>query len=141
MIIAFTIPGEPKGKLRARVTMRGGKPRAYTPAKTVAYEGGIAKIAAEAMQRADCPQFDGPVSLEVYATHAIPKSWPARDKALAAVGEMVPTGPRNDLDNVIKAISDALNGVVYRDDGQVVRIAASKRYGAEPCVHVEVQAA
>ena len=43
-----------------------------------------------------------------------------------------------DLDNVVKAVLDALNGVVYRDDAQVVNLVATKRYATEPRVEVYV---
>ena len=47
--VAFTVPGEPQGKGRARVGTIGGHARMFTPAKTVAYEGLIAHAAAQAM--------------------------------------------------------------------------------------------
>lgn len=34
-----------------------------------------------------------------------------------------------DLDNFLKAILDALNGIAYRDDAQVVQISGSKKHG------------
>lgn len=47
-----------------------------------------------------------------------------------------------DLDNLQKAVLDALNGVIYRDDRQVVRVVAQKIFadGTEPpAVHVLIQ--
>lgn len=35
---------------------------------------------------------------------------------------------RCDLDNLIKIVMDALNGVVYDDDSQIIRIMADKQY-------------
>jgi Holliday junction resolvase RusA-like endonuclease len=43
-----------------------------------------------------------------------------------------------DLDNVVKAVLDALNGVVYLDDAQVVNLVATKRYATEPRVEVYI---
>ncbi|WP_268602553.1 RusA family crossover junction endodeoxyribonuclease, partial [Escherichia coli] len=43
-----------------------------------------------------------------------------------------------DSDNVEKAIKDGCNGVVYRDDVQVVDDGKTKVYGAELGVTVEV---
>ena len=37
-----------------------------------------------------------------------------------------------DIDNAIKAIADALNGVAYYDDSQIVYIEATKHYAEKP---------
>ena len=43
-----------------------------------------------------------------------------------------------DLDNVLKAVLDAMNDVVYVDDSQVVNMVAHKRYSAQPRIEVYV---
>ena len=43
-----------------------------------------------------------------------------------------------DIDNVIKSILDALNGVAYHDDTQVVAVFAEKYYSDTPRVEVEI---
>jgi len=45
-----------------------------------------------------------------------------------------------DADNVVKAVFDGLNGVLWRDDVLVVDLRVRKRYAATPCVRVEVWA-
>lgn len=42
-----------------------------------------------------------------------------------------------DIDNLVKAILDALNGIVFEDDAQVVELVAFKRIG-EPRTELEV---
>jgi len=49
----------------------------------------------------------------------------------------MPTVPP-DLDKLIRAVLDALTGIVYLDDAQVVEIAASKSYDEEPGVDIKV---
>ena len=44
-----------------------------------------------------------------------------------------------DIDNVIKAVLDGLNGVAYADDSQVVALSASKCYSDDPRVVVIVE--
>jgi Holliday junction resolvase RusA-like endonuclease len=134
--LAFTVRGAPQGKGRPRMSMRGGFARAYTPAKTRSYES----LIAEAAVNAGAQIIDGPVKLYVTAHHEIPKSWSRQKRDEAAYGAIRPTGPRNDLDNVLKAVSDALNGVAYKDDGQVVEVVASRFYSAVPRVDVYVEA-
>ena len=47
--------------------------------------------------------------------------------------------PKPDLDNLTKAVLDALNNVAFTDDSLVVSLRASKRYGDQDLIHVEIQ--
>jgi Holliday junction resolvase RusA-like endonuclease len=132
--IYFVVPGAPYGKGRPRASSRGGFVRLYTPAATVAYEGEIARLAEIA--RAEWPVMATPMSLRVIAHHPIPVSWPKKKQQAALAGDLIPGKP--DLDNVAKAVLDALNGVIYLDDKQVVRLVAEKKYSFEPRVEVYV---
>lgn len=146
--IAFTIPGEPVAKGRARSTplMRNGKPvigaggrpivTQYTPDKTARYENLVKLAAQQAMDGQ--PPAEGAVALVVQAYMGIPASWSQKKQRAAALGEVTPT-KRPDLDNIVKAIKDGANGVTWRDDAQVVDVRASKRYGV-PRVEVQVRA-
>ena len=132
--IYFVVPGAPYGKGRPKASSRGGFVRMYTPAPTRQYEGEIARLAKIA--RADWPVMATPMSLRVIAHHPIPVSWSKKKQQSALAGDVIPGKP--DLDNVAKAVLDALNGVIYVDDKQVVRLVAEKRYSFEPRVEVYV---
>jgi Holliday junction resolvase RusA-like endonuclease len=41
---------------------------------------------------------------------------------------------RPDLDNLVKSVKDALTGVIWKDDAQIIRLTAEKRYGQEMVV-------
>ena len=135
--ITFTVPGAPQGKGRPRVGTISGRARVFTPAKTVAYEGLIAHAAQQAM--AGRPLIDGPVSCSIAIDAPIPASWSKRKQAAALAGELMPT-TRPDLDNVVKAIFDGCNGVLWCDDAQVVDLSVRKRYAATPGVRVTIAA-
>jgi Holliday junction resolvase RusA-like endonuclease len=45
---------------------------------------------------------------------------------------------RPDLDNIVKAVKDALRGIVYRDDAQIIELLARKQYGV-PGVDILVE--
>ncbi len=134
-MIAFEVPGPPigKGRLRHRVVRSRTNPlgyaSGYTPAKTKAYEDSVRWAASGAMRRK--VPFDGPVALTVFAFFAIPASWSARKKTQALTGEIRPT-VKPDADNALKAIADGCNGVVFRDDVQVVDAHIYKFYDANP---------
>ena len=98
--LTFEVSGTPVGKQRPRVVRgRNGGVHTYTPKNTVAYERLIAVEAiAAGARRGKLPP---PYALEVLIW------WPDRR--------------RRDADNVLKAVGDALNGVVWEDDSQVTR--------------------
>lgn len=73
----------------------------------------------------------GPVSLDVVIARAVPLSWSKAKRARALNGELKPTG-KPDLDNCIKLLCDALNGVAWQDDAQIVALSVRKRYGEQP---------
>ena len=48
------------------------------------------------------------------------------------------TAQWGDVDNFLKAVMDALNGICYKDDGQVTQISGTKNYG-EPHIIIELE--
>lgn len=135
MIIKFVVPGSPQGKGRPRAFRAGSGVRMFTPKKTEDYEALIAAQAREAMQGRD--MITGPVLLEMRMLHPVPASWSKKKRAAALAGEVMPT-VKCDADNCLKAVCDALNGVLWRDDVQVVNVALAKRYAEIPRVEVRV---
>jgi Holliday junction resolvase RusA-like endonuclease len=134
-VIAFTIPGEPQGKGRPRVGRIADHASMFTPAKTAAYEGLIAHAAQQAM--AGAAPVECACAVQVSITVSVPRSWSKKKAAAALLGEVYPT-TKPDTDNVVKAVFDGMNGVVWRDDVQAVDLAVRKRYGATPGVFVRV---
>lgn len=134
MKITFTVPGEPQGKARPRFD--SVRHRTYTPIKTKHYE----ELIAECYQLAGGHLFDEPVLVRVLACYGVPVSISKkRRELLLGQGEAVKRKP--DLDNVVKAVLDALNLIAYNDDKQVVSLIAAKCYAEEPCLMVEVEGA
>lgn len=135
MRIRFTVPGEPVGKGRPRVVRSGGAVRTYTPGKTASYEN-LVKLEYE--RQAGRTMKDGPVVMDIVAWYGIPKSVSKRKREAMIGGAIRPTR-KPDCDNVAKVIADALNGMAYRDDSQVVSLSVEKRFGDEPRVDVEIR--
>ena len=137
-VLAFVVPGKPLGKGRPRFTRAGGG-RAFTPAKTVNAESMIALFASQAMG-GQAPFGQGePLTCRVVAVFDVPASWPKRKRASAYAGTTWPTG-KPDGDNLAKMVGDALNGVAWHDDSQVVEWTVRKQYGAAAELRVEVTA-
>ena len=102
----------------------------------VAYEQLIARTAAEAMRHLPYELTDLPCYVRVDVYKGVPKSWTQAKRARALDGQEIPGKP--DLDNVAKAVLDALNAVVYSDDVQVTRLLVTKQYSLEPRLVVNV---
>lgn len=134
-MLIFTIPGPVVGKGRPRVSTIGGHARMYTPAKTLAYEGLVAVAAQTAMQGA--PLIEGAVRIELLIRVAVPASWSQKKQRMALAGDLIPT-TKPDADNVLKAICDGCNGVVWRDDVQAAEGSWRKRYHSAPGVDVRI---
>lgn len=131
MIIEFTIPGEPTGKARPRITRNG---RAYTPGKTVNYENWVKWIYQTEVGDKKFED-DAQIEIRAKALMAIPKSASKKKRQIMLEGGIRPT-KRPDLDNILKIICDALNGVAYHDDASIVYAAIEKMYSETPCVKV-----
>ncbi len=139
--IRFFVPGLPTGKGRpiAKVRRLGnGKSTVMmqTPAKTVNYEGKIA-LAAEAAMAGRAPMI-GPMIVCIDLHFPVAPSWSKRRRAAALADVETPT-KRPDSDNVLKAICDGINGIVWADDVQVVDVVMRKRYREIPGVRVEIE--
>lgn len=118
---SFVIPGKPFAWKRPRFNRASGA--TFNDATQEAYFSTVASIA----QRHTNGPIDGPVSLGVAATFAMPKSW-SKKKRAAMAGQLHTQKP--DLSNLVKAIEDACNRVLFSDDAQVaVYDECSKRWG------------
>lgn len=129
-LITFIVHGDPVGKGRPRITTRGGFVRAYSPDKTRDYECMVADLAhREMMNHGLLPTYDA-VKVEIEAHFAIPKSYSKKKHEQAIKDEIKPM-VKPDIDNVVKAVLDAMNKTVYIDDKQVVELVARKFYTEE----------
>lgn len=134
MTLFFEVPGEPRGKGRPRFSKTG---HTYTDSETRAYEKKIVAYYRKAFG-AFRWQDAAVLEIDVTAYYPIPKSATKTAKAAMQAMATKPT-KKPDLDNVIKAVLDALNGVAYKDDSQVVRIEACKEYSDSPRLEIQIK--
>lgn len=120
---AFVVHGPPVPKARARTVTRRSQAgatltRSFTPDKTVAYERLIGGIGRAALSKLPRWRTDGRYAVQIAVYRA------AR---------------RGDVDNFAKAVLDGLNGVCWRDDSAVTRLAVELYEDKErPRIEVEV---
>ena len=118
--VDLTIPGDPKAKGRPRATTIGNHARLYTPAKTARWES---VIRAEAAPLFPEPIPAGvPVRVALVFWFALPESQHRKREPVEAA--WLPA--REDWDNLGKLVCDALNGIAWVDDRQIVRAVVEK---------------
>lgn len=118
--INFFIPGPPTAKGRPRFARMGAFVRAFTPAKTVNAEANIRFFAKKAMDDANLKPFEGALFaiIDVYF-HKPP-----------SVSRIYHTA-RPDVDNILKGVLDAFNGIIFIDDAQIIDLIVRKHYTSE----------
>lgn len=127
----FTIWGKPKGKDRPRF----GQGRTYTAPATKEYED---RVKFEYARQCRNRRFEGNVKVDIVAYTEPPKATPKK-KRDELIGTYYPAKP--DCDNIEKCILDALNGVAYEDDKQVVALTCQKYYGEQSFTRVCIEEA
>ncbi len=129
--VRFSVPGEAVQKDRPRFFKR----QIYTPLKTKAFQFQVGLYAAQAMQGRQPWQCPMELCVKFYRSPA--DSWSRRRRQAAIEQAVVPVS-KPDIDNLAKAVMDALNGIVYLDDAQVYRLDALQLYGHESKTVVQV---
>ena len=130
MTLSLTIPGPPRGKGRPRFSRQG---HAFTDAKTRGHERNI--VALFVQKYPDHVPLEGPIEVDLIATFAIPKS-ASKAKAREMRGQRIMPTKRPDVDNIAK-LCDALNGIAWRDDAQIVFLTVLKQYNDHPRMEIK----
>ena len=126
-MIELIVDGKPIPKGRPRFSKWG----AYTPKTTAQYE----KLVSDTFALSKQGKLSGGLKMELRVYMPIPK---VLSKKLSAEMEGTYHTGQKDLDNIIKAVSDALNSLAYDDDGQICIIEASKKWSVDPRVEIKI---
>ena len=134
--IVIHITGHPVPQGRPRAAVISGHAVLYKPKQSRQWENDARQVARQKM--GSRTPLTGCLSLEMGVSLTPPQSWPSWKYEAAIEGKIRPTG-RPDVSNYLKAAEDALNGVVWIDDSQVVSITVHKVYGQTPGVRLTVR--
>ena len=136
MQIEFTIEGKVKPKQSFRYTRFGHK---YTPRDVKQYARDIQySFYAKYPMWLSSFLYQKPLKVEIQVYKKIPKSFSKTIKQKAITGEIRPL-VKPDCDNISKNILDALNGIVYPDDKQIVELSIKKFYSETEFVKVRIE--
>jgi Holliday junction resolvase RusA-like endonuclease len=135
-VVAFVVDGEPAPQ-GSKTRLATGGMREDNPA-TAPWRNAVATRAREAM--AGRPPLAGPLELDVAFMFARPKG---HYRTGRHAGQLKPNAPiycdkRPDLDKLLRAVGDAIAGIVAVDDAAIVEVRARKAYGS-PSAHIAVR--
>ncbi|MBE0568913.1 MAG: RusA family crossover junction endodeoxyribonuclease [Deltaproteobacteria bacterium] len=135
--LIFTIYGDPVPQQRAgrRHFIAGGKPmsQAFDPEKSRTWKQDVKDQVLRQLEQQGLrgqPLHDGPVEMFLWFYLRRPESIPKKVKRCFK---------KPDLDNLEKAVKDALKGIVYTDDGRVDDVRKGKLYGDPPRVVIALR--
>jgi len=134
MVVEFIIPGQPTPQGRPRAVKNKGKVIMYDPKESKDYKQYVGLVA---RQHAPKKLYEGNLKAVIKIYRQIPKSTTKKDRALFLAGIKRPV-TKPDTSNYIKGIEDALNGIIYKDDSQIVDLQASKFYSDNPRVEIRI---
>lgn len=133
--IYFTVP-QVSGKGRPRFARQGTFVKTYTDAKTLTYEKLIQTYAKQAM--GSTSPLIGAVAAYLHIGIPIPPSYSKTRQKACIEGLERPT-KKPDIDNIVKAVLDGMNGIVYLDDKQVVDLHLTKVYSLKEGIDIMVK--
>jgi Holliday junction resolvase RusA-like endonuclease len=133
--ITLTVLGNPKALKRHRMFRRGSKIGSYDPSA-----GDKADFLAVAHSQAPEKPLEGPIKVNCDFIFPRPKSHYRTGKY---AGQLKPNAPtwhccKPDRDNLDKFVLDALQGVFFRDDAQVVTGEIRKFYDERPRTVIKI---
>ena len=119
-----------------------GRPRfsrgvVYTPAKTHKAEKDIRSLLLCELRKTGVKITAKPVCVKMRFNYIYPRRLTKHDKLLADL-DMLYKVSRPDIDNLVKLVCDAMNGLVYEDDNQVVKLFAEKVYSKREGIELKV---
>lgn len=133
--ISMFLPIEPKPQRRVRFFSKGKFSKTYKDDKQKYNENFIGFYLEQYLPE---KPFECPLILSVVAEFRIPKSRSNWWKEAAEV-DIIKHTTTPDLDNLIKNITDIMQDMgFYRNDNQIIRIQAQKRYAIDHGWHIHL---
>ena len=128
-MIMLVIYGDPVPQGRPRFSRNG---HTYSPQRSADYRQWVRLNMVNHVRKYMQKPLEKAVLLDITFYLGIPTSWSKKKRMEAAQGQIRPTGKRSgDLDNLVKMIQDAGNGILWADDSIITDLKTRKRYTGE----------
>lgn len=132
LMLQFTLPITPVPKGRPRFSRYG----TYTPKETVKFENDV-RLLVKSMMGSQEP-IETPLQVFLYFRLPVPKSY-SKKRTEACLSGLEKHQKRPDLDNLTKGVMDAFNGLIYKDDSQIVEMHLTKVYDVKAGIDVLIK--
>ena len=126
---------KPMAKQSFRTTRNGNK---YLDPSVIKYRKTIRNMAILQMQKQKAERIEGAVNMNIIYAFRRPQSLSKKERNKIDGGKTVPKTTKPDIDNLTKAILDALNGIAWKDDAQVTQINVHKIWSAKDQIEIEI---
>jgi Holliday junction resolvase RusA-like endonuclease len=133
IILKFNV--KPMAKQSFRTTRKGYK---YLDASVMKYRKTLRTMARIQMREQKAEKLDGAISIEILYAFQRPQSLRKKERSEIDSGKSMPKTTKPDIDNLTKAILDALNGIAWNDDAQVAQITAKKVWSKQDQIEVKI---
>ncbi len=120
-----TVLGSPVAQGRPKFFRRGNFVGCYDPGKSKSWKETVKWQAIEQKPVI----MEGALSMRLLFRLPRPKTLPKK---------VIEHTKKPDLDNLCKAVKDALKGICYHDDSQIVELIATKSYWEQPGVLISI---
>lgn len=133
-VVHFEVPGppQPQGSMRPMISRTTGLAMVKSDnVRLRSWRGEAAWEASHAKPIGMCEPFAGAVKVSVQFVFVRPKSVTPTRRPSHTV--------KPDIDKLTRALFDAMSGIVFRDDAQVIQVFAMKTYGPEAKTIVSVE--
>ncbi|MFC0232723.1 RusA family crossover junction endodeoxyribonuclease [Vagococcus entomophilus] len=132
----YIIKTLPKPQSRPRFSRHGTSVRTYEKSDMKAYKRNV-----QLQLMISKPKLidKGPIYVNIVFYVYPPKTVvSSKTKRSKVEQELVYCDKKPDLDNYFKAITDAAEGILYKNDGQIAAISTQKLYSFKPRVELEI---
>lgn len=127
VLLNIVIYGEPVPQGRPRFA----NGHAYDPQRSKNYKQLVRFWVTQYLKQLDSfKPYENALCVDLIFYMGVPTSWSKKKRIQASQGQIRPIVRNGDLDNLIKAILDANNGLLWVDDRIITDLTARKRYTA-----------
>ncbi len=133
IILKFDV--KPMAKQSFRTTRKGYK---YLDASVVKYRKTLRTMAIAQMREQKAEKLTDSIAVDVIYSFQRPQSFRKKEREEIDSGKTMPKITKPDIDNLTKAILDALNGIAWNDDAQIAEISARKIWSKQDQIEVKI---